>query len=336
MKHTSTIVFLIALFTACFAALTPDASAQQAVAMVTSVQGSGTYERAGVSKKLEVGAELPDGAVVVLHDGKASLVFMSGDLMELSGGDQLTLGAEMTKSTLSSGGATRGVSKTDGVAVAEEGVGSANNEKWQSQLAYIYGVRGDATVVPVAPRLTVSNPVPVFYWFEGDSLMKGVERTYTLTLMDASGNEIMSEDVRGKVYELNEYAPKSMPPRFSARPGTQYRWNVTEKGKSASPSSGAAFVYIDQRGQEKAAEKIRKLDELRSQGKMDEQAYNSLAAMYLLDERERLFSDAIPFLLNLERLPAGAGYARKQMALLLNRFGNEVAGAAAYFARKSD
>jgi hypothetical protein len=308
---------------------------QEASAMVTAVDGSATYEAEGVSINLEIGSELPSGALVNIGSGTASLVFMSGELIELAAGDKLTLGADIESSTLMSSDATRGPKITDGITVAEEGLGKANSDKWQSQLANIYGVRGDASVVAVAPRLAISSTAPVFYWFDSDSLMRGVERTYTLILKNEEGKEIMRSNAKGKVYEMNAFVPQSLPGSFKVQPGNSYTWTVSEKGKGSASDPEATFIYIDDEGLKLAAAKREKMDGLRRDGKINEQAYHSILAMYYLDERERLFSDAILHLLALETQPSGMSYSHTQLALLLNRFGNEVSTAAAYYARKA-
>jgi hypothetical protein len=309
------------------------ARAQEPVAMATSVDGEATVESGGVTTRLEIGNELAQGAVVRVASGRAALVFMSGDLMDLATGDVLTLGPDMGGSTLTSEGTTRGVTKEDGVTVAEEGIGKANSEKWQSQLAYIYGVRGDASVVAVAPRLAVASPTPVFYWFDGDSLNAGMNKTYTLVLKDGDGKELFRKNVDGIVYEMNSYVPQPMPAEYRVEPGLRYAWTVA--AKDGETTSEASYIYIDEAGIDLATEKRRKLDELRSAGKVTEQSYNTLMAMYFLDERERLFSDALPYLLALEAQPGGRQYATTQLALLFNRFGNEVSTVAAYYARKT-
>lgn len=306
--------------------------AQDPAAMVTAVDGDATVETSGVTKALEIGMELAPGAIVNVAGGGASLVFMSGDLMELAAGDILTLGSDMESSTLSGAEGTRGVGQQDGVTVAEEGIGKANTDKWQSQLAYIYGVRGDASVVPVAPRLAIASPRPVFYWFDGDSTKQGDSRTYTLTLKDGSGKTLLTKDVPGNVYRLNSYSPESLPAGFMVEPGKRYTWSVVEKGEQADGSE-AAFIYIDEAGLQLAAAKEKRMSEMQSAKTINSQSYHTIMAMYYLDERERLFSDAIPHLLALAETPGGRTYAGTQMALLLNRFGNELSAAAAYYAR---
>ncbi|MAT38819.1 MAG: hypothetical protein CL946_04365 [Ectothiorhodospiraceae bacterium] len=314
-----------------------DAQDAEVVAMVTAVNGSGTVEANGTTEALEIGRELPSGAKIILDGGNASIVFMDGQLFELAAGDRLELGADLSASTITGGGGTRGVADGETVAVADGDVARANNDKWQSQMASIYGVRGDASVAAVSPRLTVANQTPTFFWFDGDSVAAGRSKTYTLLVRDPSGKTVVSQELTGTVYELNKQDMMLSSYAFDRSPGTVYTWGVYAKGTEPAESESlpASFVFVDTEGQERAREKEVKLQNLVETGSMDETSYHTLMSLYYADERERLFSDAIPHLYTLLDNPSGKKFAATQLAQILNRFGNEVSTAAAYFARKA-
>jgi hypothetical protein len=86
----------------------------------------------------------------------------------------------------------------------------------------------------------------------------------------------------------------------------------------------ATFVFVDQAGLNAAAAKRAQLEDLQRTGQVDASSLHMLLSRYYLDDRERLFADAIPHLISLDALPGGNAYAREQMAAMFLRFGNQV------------
>jgi hypothetical protein len=59
--------------------------------------------------------------------------------------------------------------------------------------------------------------------------------------------------------------------------------------------------------------------------KIDRAAHDMLLGSFFSDERQRLFADAVPYYLALSRLAPPAAYPLEQLALLMRKFGNDVA-----------
>lgn len=296
------------------------------VAMVTSVSGKAACFTGGEELPLELGARLREGDEVVVSSGRAALVFLAGDYLALGEGERLTLGPSLEESTVEQGGGTRGLNADDGTKVAEGGV-DAGRERyvWQAQLATVSGIRADAAVIAVAPRLTISDPNPVFCWFDTDTASGDAERSYTLALYDTEGARIATQQVRGRPGVLNSYRFAAPPAGLSAMPRTHYSWTVVPADETVPEGrQDAAFVYVDEAGLEAAAAHRQRIAQLSEAGQVDDASMHMLLSRYFLDERERLFSDAIPHLIALQSQPGGGTYAREQLAEMFLRFGNQV------------
>jgi hypothetical protein len=307
---------------------------ESAVALVTSVSGGVTVLRSTDEVPLTLGLTLAEGASVRVSTGSASLVFFSGELVTLADGEELRLGPTLAESTLSAGGSTRGLGASDGLSVPSGGLGGSDNDVWQAQLASVSGIRGDALAVAVSPRLAVSESLPVFIWFDTDSSAVGSERGWSLVLRDEHGATVISQPLRGKVGMFNSWRPDRLPESFRAEAGKQYSWGVFPEGMSAPQGVlEASFVYIDSEGMEHAARQRSRLRTLLQSADIDQATYHTLCATFAMDERERLFADAVPNLLALASSEQGRKWGGDQLSRILLRFGGQVAPLAAVAAR---
>ncbi|GEM_PF-1237694 len=299
---------------------------QPDVAMVTSVSGTATCFTGGEELPLELGVRLREGDEIVVKSGRAALVFLAGDYLALSEGERLTLGPSLEESTVEQGGGTRGLSADDGTNVAAGGVDAGRKRyRWQSQLASVSSIRADAAAIAVAPRLTISDPNPVFCWFDTDTASGDAERAYTLVLYDADGARIATQQVRGRVGVLNSHRFAAPPTGLTASPRTHYSWTVIPAGETIPEGrQDASFVYVDEAGLAAAAAHRQRIAQLHESGQVDDASMHMLLSRYFLDERERLFADAIPHLIVLQSQHGGGTYAREQLAEMFLRFGNQV------------
>ncbi|MBN1446993.1 MAG: hypothetical protein JXA28_03600 [Bacteroidetes bacterium] len=308
------------------AAAAADGSTAAEVALVTSLSGSAVRISAAEEHPLELGGSLQAGDEVHVKSGNAALVFLRGDYLSLEAGERLTLGTTLEESRIVTGGDTRGLAVEDGLSVAEEGVDpGSGREVWQSQLATVSSIRADAGVITVAPRLTISDPNPLFTWFDTDTSAAGTERSYTLGLYDAKGALIAQQQVRGTTGALNSFRFPQAPRDFLPEARRHYSWILVPAGTQlpAGPQD-ASFVFVDQAGLEAARAKRAQLEELQRTGRLDISSLHMLLSRYYLDERERLFADAIPHLIALDALSGGSTYVREQLAGMFLRFGNQV------------
>lgn len=300
------------------------------VALVTAVDGSATAAMTGEEKPLSIGAKLALGTEVSVRAGKVSLVFLTGDFLSLKEGEALVLGATPGESTLRTGSGTRGLDDADARNVATGGLGAGRSGRiWQAQLASVSGIRGDGMPIAVAPRLAVAGENPSFYWFDTDTSAGAAERNYVLLLKDEENTVVARQTLRGTAGRLNHFRFERPPQGFTARPRVHYHWSILLEG-AADPEGrlDASFVFVDQAGMDAARAQMRRLDELRAQGAIDLSSYHTLHCAYLLDERERLFSDGLPHVLALAAMPGGERYAGEQLAQIFLRFGNQVSALA--------
>jgi len=296
------------------------------VALLTGMSGGVTLLRSDGEVATKAGARLLEGDVVRVGNGFASLVFLSGELVTLSDGEGLTLGATMESSVLDAAGVTRGLTEGDGLNVADNIPSVADdNDVWQAQLASVSGIRGDADAIAVSPRLTISDARPVFCWFDTDSAATGDERKYLLVLRNASGQGILQQEVKGKVGTFCTWRPETMPEHFFPAPRAQYSWTILPIAATVPDGVlDASFVYVDQEGIELANARRDRLQALHSNGSLDEMSLRMLRCVYALDDRERLFSDAVADLLFLAAMPISRPYATEQLSRMFLRFGNQV------------
>ncbi|MCZ7556496.1 MAG: hypothetical protein M5R41_08855 [Bacteroidia bacterium] len=329
MKRIRDIVFALLLLT-----LGSAAQEKAEVALVTSVSGSAALLREEGETPLTLGLRLVEGETVRVGKGAVSLVFFSGELVSLADGEELRLGATPEHSTLQADGNTRGLGASDGLSVPSGGLGGSDNDVWQAQLASVSGIRGDALAVAVSPRLAVSEPLPQFVWFDSDSSARDSERNWTLVLRDENGETILTQPLRGKVGMFNTWQPERMPATFRAVAGKQYSWGVFPAGSSAPPGAlEANFVYIDTEGMEHAATQRVRLQTLLHSSTIDQPTFHTLNATVAMDERERLFADAVPHLLALATTEQGRSWSGEQLSRILLRFGGQAAPLAPLAAR---
>ncbi len=294
------------------------------VAMVTSVSGTVTRTAAGAAESaLTVGDELVAGTVLRVASGGAAIVFLTGEYVAVETGESLTLGATASTSTLATAGATRGVSGEDAVAVADKGMQAQKTEKrWQSKLTAMYGIRGDANTVAVSPRLVVGDTQPVFVFFDPDSTRVGAERSYRLVVNNATGAAIHERTITARPMQMVEATLPA--PLAGAAPEAGYTWSIVPVD-APSMGSEARFLIADARSLAEASARRARIDALRGKGAVDATSAHTLLALACLDERERLFADAVPHLLALMRVESARAFAVKQLALMLDRFGNQTA-----------
>ncbi len=320
--------FLLALFL--FPLLSPAPVRAQdppkEVALVTAVSGAGTLRSGEDEAALALGMRVREGDELSVTEGDAALVFLSGEYVSLKGGDRLTLGSTLAASNLASAGATRGLGPDDGMTVAAEGVDAGQDDDfWQAQLASVSGIRADVAVIAVAPRLTISDPNPLFCWFDTDTTAGRVERSYRIILRNAHYETIAEQEVRGTTGTLSCFRFATRPKGFDPSARKHYSWTILPLGTDAGKGIlDAVFVYVDENGLEDARAHAAGLQRMFELGSIDRSSMHMLMSRYYLDERERLFADAIPHLRALDALSAGSGYARQQLAHMFLRFGNQV------------
>jgi hypothetical protein len=87
-------------------------------------------------------------------------------------------------------------------------------------------------------------------------------------------------------------------------------------------------MFVDTEGMAHAAAQRAKLAGLKEKSAVDEMTFHMLSSSFALDERERLFSDAVPHLLALGALEQGRSWAAEQLARMFLRFGGQVAALA--------
>jgi len=196
---------------------------------------------------------------------------------------------------------------------------------WQAQLASVSGIRADVAVIAVSPRLTISDANPLFCWFDTDTTAGSVERGYTLVLRDSHYQTIAEQAVRGKTGTLCCFRFPQPPKGFVSGARKHYSWTVLAEGETARQGIlDAVFVYVDESGIEDARAHAAGLVRMHELGSIDRTSLHMLLSRYYLDERERLFADAVPHLRALDALPGGSRYAREELARMFLRFGNQV------------
>ncbi len=293
------------------------------VALVTAMSGTAEMDQAGKSVELTVGTELQEGASIRVISGTLSLVFLEGSFLELKAGEVILLGRTPGTSRVTDGSGTRGIEESSTVSVAQNGVAPGGSQEQLMKLAYIPGIRGDKVVVPVSPRLAISSDNPEFLWFDTDSTAEGGTKSYTIVVKDGEGGVLLQKTVQGRPFSLNATRFSELPALMKAAPEKHYSWTIAEP-QTTEPLE-AAFVIIDEEGLRAAREKQASMDALRAAGKVDEQSWHSLLALYFMDERERLFADAVPHLNALAGTPSSRAFALRNLILILGRFGNQVA-----------
>ncbi len=305
------------------------------VALVTAVTGTASVRSGDSVRTLVLGLRLRLGDEVAVSGGKASLVFLTGDFLSLKDGETLLLGATPGESTLTVGGATRGLGPDDAMTVTEKGLNAgAEGGVWQAQLASVSGIRGDGMPIAVAPRLAIAGENPVFYWFDTDTSGAGGMRSYRLVLKNEESTVLADQVIRGMAGRLNHFRFDRVPAGFEATPRMHFNWTVLPEGAGVPEGQlDASFVFVDRAGIAAADEEEARLHGLLEKGQLDETSYHMLLCAVFLDERERLFSDGLPHLLALAALPDGATYAGEQIARMFLRFGNQVSTLAPLFNR---
>lgn len=312
-------------------------TADSVAAMVTSVTGKATMLAKGTETNLELGQDVMSGAVVRVESGMASVVFHSGEFMELKEREEMTFGMTPAQSLLKENGLTRGVGIDESFTAIESGVELSEKKKRLYQLADIPGIRGDVLAIPVSPRLVVSDPAVTFIWFDSDSLSAGAEKTYQLVIRDEKG-VVAKKEVRGLAYRINSIGIEDIARDLRFEPERHYTWGVFDQSKSAAQDAklDAAFVIADTATLAASAAMRRRHEDLLERKKIDETSAHVLQALYYMDERERLYADAVPHLLAIGNTPSGRAYADPQLIGILQRFGNQVSVVAGYLARRND
>ncbi|MBR9978867.1 MAG: hypothetical protein KFH87_12345 [Bacteroidetes bacterium] len=305
------------------------------VVLVTAVSGDVRVSSGEEAEErpLKTGMRLQVGEEVVVHTGNASLVFFAGSYIKLAAGERLLLGESLAESMLQSGGTTRGLTGEDALPVLEQGLErSKKNDVWQAQLASVSGIRGDGLPVAVAPRLTIASENPRFYWFDTDTSGTGAERRYILLLRAEDGTVLARQELQGRTGRLNTFRFAQLPDGFTASPRMHYEWSVLPAG-AVEPEGrlDASFVFVDHEGMELARNRSTRLQDLEQEGHIEEMTLHILHCELYLDERERLFSDALPHLLVLAGTEEGKDYASSRIARMFLRFGNQVSSLAPLF-----
>jgi hypothetical protein len=329
--RTAFLILLVVLLPIAAGAQSPDSSA----AMVTSISGSAVLGVRGTSTPLELGQDIPLGATVKAETGSVAVVFRGGEFFELKEKEELTFGATPAASTLSDRGATRGVGADETVAVTDSRVELSDRRKRLHQLANISTIRGDAMPIAVSPRLVVADPAFQFIWFDSDSAAAGTEKSYTLVLRDEH-TVVAQKDLRGPAYRINSIGVEDVAKEFRLAPGRHYSWGIFERSKLPAPETklDASFVIADEGTLSAAAAMQKKQERLVDDKKVDETSSHMLLAMYYLDERERLYADALPHLFAIADTPKGRAYADAEIVRVLQRFGNQVSVVAGYIAAR--
>ncbi len=296
------------------------------VALVTSVAGAATLRSGEEEVPLALGMKLREGDMLTVTGGDIALVFLSGEYLAMKNGEQLTLGATREASTLVSAAGTRGLGPDDGMTVAAAGVDAGQDDDfWQAQLASVSGIRADAALIAVSPRLTLSDPNPLFCWFDTDTAAGTAERSYRIVLRDSHFETIAEQQVRGRPGRLCCFRFDQAPKGFDPSARRHYSWSILPL--DALPGKGildAVFVYVDKAGLEDARAHAAGLQRMFEVGSIDLSSLHMLLSRYYLDERERLFADAVQHLRALDDLAGGSAFAREELAHMFLRFGNQV------------
>lgn len=300
-----------------------DAQTSTQVALVTSVTGKSLVAVEGREDLALVGRELPKSASLRVVDGTAAVVFLSGDFVELKAGESIELGADAASSTLRETGGTRGADDA-AVKVTDRPLSTPSANTGLMNLAYVPGVRGDALVTAIAPRLVISEARPTFYWFDPDSLHQGESRQWVIVVRDETGKTLAQKTVQGTVFTLQS---TTLPELGTLASGHRWSWGIFSPSQLPSPSASldASFVAVDEEGRTQASARRAQLEDLTRAGSLGEESRHTLLALYYLDERERLFSDALPHLLWLKEKGAAKEFAQRHLLSVLSRFGNQVA-----------
>lgn len=305
---------------------TPHKYYDDVVAIATSMIGKATVRTSTGEKDLSIGQDLEKGTIIRVTSGKVSIVFFNGDFVEIEKNEELTLGADAKSSTIISAGNQRGVTDAEITSIGQSSVSISNAVLRLSQLTHISSVRGGAKVIAVSPRQVISVLPPTFVWFDTDSSAREKKRSYAFMIFDDRMREVYRATVFGKVYEMNSCSlPKKS--RISLMsPGKRFSWGIYEKGKvPAHPQNAEAkFVISDTVGFRESNATMSKFSKALREKKIDINTYHLLVGLYFCDERQRLFSDAIPFLLALSKNNPTQSYPYQRLALILDKFGNDV------------
>jgi hypothetical protein len=283
-----------------------------------------------------VGMQLRQGDTLVVDNGSLSMVFMSGAFATIVVGESLQLGSDLESCVLESSTGTRGPKLDGAVAVPATGSGGQRRpDEWRRKLAYAGGVRGESGPVALSPRLAMSAPVPEFVWFDPDSSGSDSLRSYTLVLRDGQHRTLLREKVAGRVNGHNRFRPASLPAGFAADSGRRYSWGIFRAGAPVPDGElDAKCIYVDPAGIAGAAAYRREVDSLLTAGIVDSTSALMMRAMRALDDRERLFADAVPLLLDLTDIPAARRWSMEQLIAVYLRFGNRPTAVAALLQRR--
>jgi hypothetical protein len=296
------------------------------VALVTSVAGAATLRSGEREDPLALGMKLREGDEISVAGGDVALVFLTGEYVALKEGESLTLGSTLESSALRSDAGTRGLGADDGTTVAAAGVDAGQDDDfWQAQLASVSGIRADASLIAVSPRLTLSDPNPLFCWFDTDTAAGMTERSYRIILRDSHYETLAEQQVRGRPGQLCCFRFEQAPRGFDPSARRHYSWTILPSGTT--PGKGlldAVFVYVDEAGLEDARAHAAGLQRMFEVGSIDRSSLHMLLSRFYLDERERLFADAVQHLRALDNLAGGSAYARQELAHMFLRFGNQV------------
>lgn len=326
------LLLLLLLLLLCAPALSAQqAEASEPVAMVTSVAGTATRATAtDAESALAVGDELPAGTVLRVTQGSAALVFLSGEYVAVEAGESLTLGATAAASTLATAGATRGLAGDDAVAVADKGMQPQKTKKrWQTKLTAMYGIRGDANTVAVSPRLVTADMQPVFVFFDPDSTRADAERSYRLVVKNNAGTTVHERTISARPMQMVEATLPA--PLAGAAAEADFTWTIAPVD-APTMGSQARFLIADAQTLAEASARRARIESLRTAGTVDAASARMLHVLGCIDERERLFADAVPHLLALMREPGSRTFAVQQLGLTLDRFGNQTAALVARMA----
>jgi hypothetical protein len=306
------------------------------VAIVTGVNGSATVAVGEKRQPAAMGMDLAEGAALRVDTGMLALVFAAGEYLELRAGETLTLGKDAASSAIGGAAGTRGVTAQETVDVGIEGVRPSDPRDHIYAVADVSGIRGDLAVVAVSPRLVVSDPNPVFCWFDCDSAAAGREKDYVVVVTDERGAVVLREEISGRAFEMNSVPLDGMDAELPRVAGRHCSWGVFEKGRvpAALTDLDAAFVFADSSTLLEADARREAVAALRERGKVDDRSARMLLALHFLDDRERLFADALPQLLALAALPEGRAFADVQIAGILRRFGNQTSVVKDYYLRR--
>jgi len=305
------------------------------VGMVTSLRGEASTERGEKLFPLTLGLELLSGDQITVVKGTLGIVYYQGDFIELKEGEVFQLGVSIATSVFRSQNPTRGVPENESVVVADNGFTRSVHKDRLSQLEYISGIRGDNTIVSLSPRLAIAEPLSPFYWFDGDTTASERSHTYIFLLKNEKGNVVQRVEFEANSGCLNAFQLSNAKTSIRMIPLEHYFWAVFRSGmESADEGAFASFVVTDSASLRYAEKTRSELSSLFESGKLDEMSFHMILSMQYLDERERLFADALPHLLWLAEHFGASEFTSEHIANVLKRFGNQVAPVAQYLARK--